>query len=72
MKAIMLVAPKTYSEQKGKCAYMFQRDSAVVYIDLQPDMCIDKENIGYLLVDNQYVGAYNLEASNDGESLVVQ
>lgn len=60
MKAIMLVSPKTYARLKGKFAFIYEADGESAMIDLEP--IIDAaDGVGYLLVDGQYQGKYNVE-----------
>jgi hypothetical protein len=66
MKPIMLVSPRTYTELQANFAYFFEREGKKYPIRLEVEAAA-QDWVGYLLVDGQYLGAFDLSPKDGGD-----
>lgn len=65
MKAMMLCSYATYAKLKDNWSYSIKTYGFSSPIELNADMYVELDDVGYLLVNNVYIGKYDLKGSDD-------
>lgn len=64
-RAIMYMSVQTYRLVKNNFAFMYTDETGLnLLIEPKPEMYVDFDGVGYLIVDGVYHGCYKLEVGD--------